>query len=223
MVRNKIWRHVISDERWLHLHTLEEITQVNKQLRAETLPICYEKPYELNIWDETPADWVKSVEEVIDGLSAKSGPPGSSPIHHLSGLELNLEAADPEGYQIYLCFYLMKDHEKMMDITDNRKHERVVIASPDMDWTDAKAVRAACDEAATQLESNRRQHIEEVEEEALDNEDQGPREYLKDLWSKDYPAHYRAAVDALYALVSVCSHLTNVAVLDDSEEACVGI
>lgn len=67
-----IWRYALDDTSWMTLRYSEKITRLNRQLRFETLPIVYEKPYQVSIEGETPADWVKSVEEVIDDFSGKS-------------------------------------------------------------------------------------------------------------------------------------------------------
>lgn len=104
------------------------------------------------------------------------------------------------------------------DEAEENEIERVVIGKPGIDWTDAKAVRDACDTAAIRLERNRRRLFAEAEEaqreEVRRNPHLGADPQSWFYLPLSYTGHFRAALDAVCALVSACPRLTNVVVLD---------
>lgn len=221
-----IWRHVLEEfdgQWWTGLRFVEEITQLNRQLRSETHSIVYENTFAEFLHGETSADWVKSVQQLIDDYSPRSCSPDFSLLHHLSRLKLDIAAGHPSRGLVRFCFFLMNDREDMMSCSEAEAEEeecvRVVVGSPGMDWTDAKAVRAACDKAVTELESSRKRRIEEAEEELLETEELWGdplelRAILDDPSTHSYAVHYRAALDAMCALISACPRLKNAAILE---------
>lgn len=241
-----IWCYVVSpggpggilvpgiDHRWREITTLdcpEEITQVNRQIRLETLPIVYETPREFNIRTDRPEEWVEDVEDLIDQFSDKSGSPGFGMLHHVSTLRMLLEAVDPDPSSdrwLKIWVWLMNDREEMIrkseEETEDAKIGYVVIGKPGFDWTDAKAVRAECDKAATWLARKRTRFFAEAErarrEEPREtfhllNPERTPRDHLP--YSDTDP--FRAALDVICTMISSCPRLTNVAILDvESDE-----
>lgn len=119
---------------------------MNRQPRAEALPVYYSRPVTLFLGLRPFWSWDESIERLVDAFSGKTGLPGSSTLRHITGLQLNLETLDVLG--MHIAVDMMKDPQEMMQrFPYNDIHERVVVGSPGMDWTDATAVRAACDPA----------------------------------------------------------------------------
>lgn len=198
-----------------YLNDQPAITRVNRQLRAEALPVYYSRPVTLCLGLRPFWSWAESIERLVDAFSVKAGLPGSSTLRHITGLQLNLESLDVFG--MHIAIDMMSDPQEMMQrFPYNDIHERVVVGSPGMDWTDATAVRAACHEAATRLENisiKTRATIEAINSEAREiDEFAGRYELTSNM------AHQRAALDAMCAYASACPHLTRgVCIVDMSD------
>ncbi|KAL1850657.1 hypothetical protein Daus18300_012868 [Diaporthe australafricana] len=168
------------------------ITRVNRQLRAEALPLYYRSISVLLVQTEYSRDWVPFVQRVVDAFN--SGP-GSSTLQYLEGLQLDFLARRSPGVHLEV--------DMVIDPDDLTICDRVRVGSPVLDWTDAAAVRAACDEAAIGLEDDLSERLLATEEDV----ELVPSSTMNDR---------RAALDTLCIFASACPQLTSVSICESS-------
>lgn len=181
------------------------ITRVNRQLRAESLPVFFAGGPVLPITTESSQDWVPYIQRLVDAYTGgPGGPPGSSTLRHLRRVQIDFLT----GTGIHIEVDLAIDPGDLSERAPDDPSERVMVGSPALDWTDAAAVRAACDEAAVLLE----------EEEDLMRR-LTPDEGLVDIVSSSDVDDRIAALDALCIFALACPHLTSVCICDSSRTA----
>lgn len=197
-VRNAIYHDLISwhvDVRGERL-LLDQpaITRVNRQTRGEALPLYYGERVGLLVKRSSSCEWVEAVQKITDAFTGgPKGLPGfSSTLRHVAGLELGFVTQDPA---LYIAGELTSGPETLMD--EESDFETVTVGSPDMDWTDAAAVRAACFEAAIQLNHN-------LIDRLFDDPD---RDNINIIAASDRDDQ-RAALDAMCVVASACPRLT---------------
>lgn len=188
------------------LHEQPAITRVNRQLRAEALPIYFENPIRLELESsKIPCDWVKSVRKVINLYGGKSGSPASGTLRHVTGVHLSFEATGKAWSRrrgLIISVDMLSDPKGMMkrELCRFNGMRPVVIGKPGMDWTDATAVRAACNDAATRLENQ----LKGISADRLNHEK-----------IPHITADQRAALDVVCVLASACPWMTKVACIGD--------
>lgn len=183
------------------------ITRVNKQLRAESLPVFFGGIAVLLVTTESSRDWVPYIQRMVDAFTGAPGrPPSSTTLRLLSRVQFDFQA----GPDIYIKADLVLDPRDLSSQQPDERSEWVAVGSPDLDWTDATVVRAACDEAAIQLEHDllRRLTPDEDQEEIVSSSDVHDHE---------------AALDALRIFALACPHLTSVCISDSSKTALVEV
>lgn len=177
------------------------ITRVSKQLRAESLPVLFGGVAVLSVTTGSSRDWVPYIQRMVDAFTGAPGrPPSSSTLRLLSGVQLDFQA-EPD---IYIKADLMLDPEDLTSEQPDEPPEWVAVGSPDLDWTDAAVVRAACDEAAIQLEHDLLRRTT-------------PDEDHDWIVSSSGVHDHEAALDALRIFALACPHLTSVCISDSSK------
>ncbi|KAK7715631.1 hypothetical protein SLS63_011387 [Diaporthe eres] len=202
-IRNTIYHELLTWHWWEHednrLYEQPAITRVSSQLRAEALPLYFGEVVHL-VKTESSRDWVPSIQRIVDNFTrGPGGQPGSSSLRLLNGIQLDFMT--PSGVHIEVD--LVTDPENLTVRAPGDPSERVIVGSPDLDWTDAAAVGAACDEAALLLEEDLRGGPLFAEEGVLL------------VQPSDIPDQ-RAALDALRIFALACPHLTSVCICDSS-------
>ncbi|KAG8158246.1 hypothetical protein KVR01_012007 [Diaporthe batatas] len=213
-VRKKIYRLMAGEFFDGYFHKLNEqpaITRVSRQLRAEALPICFEKPIKLELQSsKVPGDWVKSVKKAIALYRGKSRSRASGTLRHVTGVHLSFEASPQAWSQrpgLIISVDMLSNPKGMMRRQPCAFNGMtpVMIGKPGMDWTNASAVRAACDDAAVQLEKQ----VAKV----LPSRGAAQYEAIHRI-----AADQRAALDAVRVLASACPWMTKVACIGDFSE-----
>lgn len=177
---------------------------MNRQLRAEALPICYGGISVLLVETENPSDWVPFIQRVVGAFtSGPGGLAGSSTLRYLDGLQLDFMATRSPGVHIQVD--MVVDPEDLTDPCPASLDpcERFRVGSSGLDWTDAAIVRAACDEAAPLLEKDLMTRRFTTEENAV-------------IVATSDVSVQKAALDALCVFASACPHLTSVSICDSS-------
>lgn len=202
-IRNTIYLDLI---RWHHdehdTSQLEEqpaITRVCRQLRAEALPLWPGAMVNL-IKTRSSRDWVPYIQRFVDAFTGGAdGLPGSSTLRLLEHVELDFMT--PFGIHIEVDLVTDPEDTTVFDPVDRDK--RVIVGSPGLDWTDAEAVRAACDEAACELADNLRGRPL--------RDDLG----LVLVQTSDVRDH-KAVLDCVRMFTLACPQLTSVCIYDSS-------
>lgn len=198
-IRNTIYHELLA---WRHsqcednrLHEQPAITRVNRQLRAEALPLYYASSVVLHVKAESPENWVLLIQRVVEDFTAGTGRPlGSSTLHLLGGIQLDFFLTRV-GYHIQID--LVADPDDLKGRAPGHPCGRMTVGSTTLNWADATALRAPCDEAVVQLGYNLMENI-------IGRERFRRRPFpLLDRFGQ------RAALDALRAFASACPHLTH--------------
>lgn len=173
---------------------------MNKQLRAEALPLYYADTIFLLVETEDSRDWVPFIQRVVDDfVGSPGGRPGPSSLRLLHAIEISFMTR--EG--VYIEAELVNDPKRLTAPVPYDRYERVMVGEPGLDWTDATAVRAACDEAATLLEDNLAGRL-------IPHAGEG------ELMPTSGAPDQRAALDAMCIFASACPQLTSVCICDSS-------
>lgn len=182
------------------------ITRVNRQLRAEVLPLFYDYTLIHLIQTKSSRDWVPYIQRMVDAFNGGAdGQPGSSNLRLSYAIELDFTT--PYGTHIEVELYTKP--ELMAPRAPDDPDKRGTVGGPGLDWTDAAAARAACDEAATLLSEGLR-----------------ARPFTDDLdlvlvQTSDESDH-KAALDCVRIMALACPHLTSVSICDSSRAHRVG-
>lgn len=178
------------------------LTHVSRQLRAEALPIYYGEriiTHNLKIFSESWIDCVKSVEGMVDAFTG--GPnsvPGPGTLQHVSRLQLDLDLQDSRvRIRLILSDSLEPDTSLLDDVGPNLG-DLVRVGHLGLDWADATAVQAACEDPFVELVN---QLIAKLHAPPATPDCDSPLSHLNIL-SQFY------ALRALRVLASACPRLT---------------
>lgn len=197
--------------RWPPLQGQPAITRVSRQLRTEALPLYYERPKTLRIHTNTPEEWAQSVEGVIHAFTGKSGRQGNSTLRHVTALSLELFVEDIPF--LWMDVAMMSDPEDMTAAVGGVGPQGVMVGIPDMDWADAKAVRAAGKNAETRPNKLQKEAFVSLKREVERHRRRFPEYMGFTLPSR--PADYMAVVDVMCVVASACPHLTRAVSIAD--------
>ncbi|KAG8156520.1 hypothetical protein KVR01_013624 [Diaporthe batatas] len=210
-IRNEIYWEVLGwdvDRRGSRLGDQPAITRVNRQVRTEALRIYYNYSA-FEVRTSNSEEWVPFVQRVLYAFNGgPRGLPGGSEstLQLLGALQVDFLTDDGEP-QVRIEVELEHSPENAMEIDPEYDCEAVVVGSPDLDWTDAAAAQAACDEAARKLANDITRRTTPVD----DEED-------LELFAASTPADHRAALDATRLLALACPFLRpSVCICDASE------
>lgn len=126
---------------------------MNRQLRAEALPIYYrENIINFDLKADTPQKWVDTAREIIDAFGgSSSGFPGSSNFRYITYLHLEFHT---DVRYLLAAKLISADSPLEMNVDGDWRdlpayptHD-VRVGRPGMDWRDDTAVRVACSVAA---------------------------------------------------------------------------
>lgn len=197
-IRNTIYHELLT---WHHSEhgdnrLLEQpaITRVNRKLRAEALPLYYATSIVLRVKAESPQGWIQTIQRVGDAFTG--GPvasPGSSTMRLLGGIHLDFFMTQ-DGYHVE--FDLVADPDNLKGPATGHPRGKITYGSTSLNWADATALRAACDEAVVRLDHNLMRGL-------VGPERSRGRSCPPDMFGQ------RAALDALCAFASACPHLTH--------------
>lgn len=208
-VRNYIYWEVLSwdVDRWEGPRLLGQpaITRVSRQTRAEALELYYHYS-SLDITTSSSAEWAPFVQKVLDVFN---GGPRGLPDRSRSTLQLlgrlRVSLSTTKVPKVWIDIELSHSPEDAMTIDPEDDCEAVVVGSPDMDWTDAAAVQAACDEAAKRLADDITRRTTPDEEDV-------------ELVVGSTPADQIAGLDALRLFALACPYLRpSVYICDNSD------
>ncbi|KAG6358484.1 hypothetical protein INS49_014368 [Diaporthe citri] len=212
-IRDSIYHQLLSlhhsEREDNRLYEQPAITRVNRRLRAEALPLYYASSIVLRVKAESPEDWTPFIQRVVDVFTGGPvGSPGSSTMRLLGGIHLDFFLRQ-DGYHIEADLVADPDVLKA-PATGRPLGPREKIGSAAMNWADATALRAACDEAVVRLE-------DDLMETLMGKRFRGQSFKPLNIFNQ------RAALDALCAFASACPHLTHALVRvnvdrEDSEE-----
>lgn len=199
-IRNEIYWDVLEFDMYQRGPLLlgqPPITRVNRQTRDEALALYY-RSSELNSRTETSEEWVPFILQVLDAFNG--GPSGllngsQSTLRFLSALQVTFMT---EVLELKIEIDFNNNPAATMELDTEDDFEAVVVGSPDMDWTDAAAVQAACDDAAIKLADDikRRTTLDE------DGDEEDP-----ELVAVSTSADHRAALAALRLIALACPSL----------------
>jgi hypothetical protein len=199
------------------------LTIVSKQVRAETLPIYYgENTFFLAVHTYSTKRWTESVRKTISSfVGGSDNSPESSSLRYLKKLNLLLHADKQRIPPVQIKIEMTSDalsqgtgyagHDEYDPDEDeldelfprlDQLRRRVRIGSPDMDWTDHEAVRAACDGTAGRLGA------------ILTG-----MERLMDFEMSSTTLDYQFALDVVRMLAAACPHLTKTVFIRDDTKA----
>lgn len=173
---------------------------MSSQLRAEALPLYYGGSVVLLVETESSQNWVPSIQRIVDNFTrGPDGRPGPGSLRLLDGIQLDFMTRSG----VHIEVDLVTDPENLTVRAPGDPCERVMVGSPDVDWADAAAVGAACDDAALLLEEGLMGGRLLAEEGVL-------------LVQPSDITDQRAALDALRIFALACPHLTSVCICDSS-------
>ncbi|KAK2609420.1 hypothetical protein N8I77_002917 [Diaporthe amygdali] len=209
-VRNKIYRESLVSQSTLpqdlddydSTATLSQpaLTLANRQVRAEALPVYYGENIILQKYvTNLSKNWTCFAREIIDAFTGvPSSLPGSSSLGHITNLYLELSLSE----FIFQMEVQMSSGELIADTTTSWPEWRnmVRVGTADLDWTDADAVRAACNQATVDLVAN------------LDDE-----LYRIFMVPMNGTVHQNT-LNAVCVLASACPHLTRSVFIKDCTE-----
>lgn len=177
---------------------------MSRQLRAEALPLYYYAgSIVLPVKAESSRDWLPSIQRIVDAFTGgPGGRTGSSTLQLLNGIQIDFMT--PSGVHVEVD--LVTDPDNLTVRAPGGPCKRVIVGSSGLDWTDATAVRAACDEAAPLLEKDLRERTFLAEPGIVHVQ-------------KSDISDQRAALDALCIFALACPHLTSVCICDSSGAA----
>lgn len=204
MVYNDLWPY---GRPYRNIRYLPAITRVNTQLRAEALPVYLSKGVVLRFEPYDAEKWGQCMDAIIRARAIAFAAMSSSTLRHTTSLELWFEVWEQPGLKIRV--EMSNDPKNMSPPrpADGEGGESVVIGTPDLDWTNAQAVRAACNKAARQLRKEWREKKDELVQ-------KNRRRQEEDGWPLHVGyvpgstlAHQRTAIDAICRLAKAYPHL----------------
>lgn len=186
--------------------------RVNRQLRAEALPLFLATRADLGIETYYPRHWMSIMERIISAFASESAAASSSTLRQTTNLLLSFRANKSTELTIQVEMF---DDPKNMDPEPESPYKRVRIGTPGTDWTDAQAVASACDKAVRKLRKDRKEKRDQY---ALYNR-QLQEQYGRQVNGGYVPAatidHYWMVIDAICRLAKVCPHLTRAVFITD--------
>lgn len=193
------------------------LTLVNRQVRAEALPIYYgENTLTHKVYTHSAEQWTGSVRKMITSFIGDTGSlPGPSSLRHLNNLNLMLKADQlipPVQIKIEMMSYALSPEERIDEYKDEMKdpelwsrwdeiRKRVRIGTTELNWTDHEAVRVAFNKATCRLGGN----LAEME-------------VFLDFELSSTTSDYRSALDVVRMLASACPRLTKSVFVRDCTE-----
>lgn len=197
-IRTEIYHDLIDQSG--QLEEQPAIARVNRQLRAEVLPLFYDETSAILVNRKSSQDWVTHIQRIVDAFTGSADSlPGSSNLRLLHDIQVNFTTP----YGTHIEVELVEEPGDMTPQTPDDPDRPVIVGSPGLDWTDAAAARAACDEAATLLAERLRARPR------TDNRG------LVLVQTSDESDH-RAALDCARILALACPQLTTVRIYDSS-------
>lgn len=199
-IRNKIYYDALitrTQAHWYSSAVQPALTRVNRQLRAEALPIYYrENIINFDIQADTPQKWVDTAREIIDAFGgSSSGFPDSSNFRYITHLhlEFHTDVRYLLGAKLISADSPPEENvdEDWRDLPAYPTHD-VRVGRPGMDWRDGTAVRVACSVAAEILYG-------EVRHDVMDllNEESDLTRLIQ-----------RSALAGICVFTAACPHLT---------------
>lgn len=127
MIYHNLWPRTRSDRK---LRRQPAITRVDRQLRAEALPLFLATGISIKIGPNYPGQWVQSMEDVISTFSIQFAASSSTTLHHTTCLALSFRAWQQED--IHIAVEMSNDPENMDPPDHEDQRKSVVIGTPDM-------------------------------------------------------------------------------------------
>lgn len=199
-IRNKIYYDALvtrTQAHWYSSAVQPALTRVNRQIRAEALPIYYrENIINFDVKADTPQKWVDTAREIIDAFGASSsGFPESSNFRYITYLHLEFHT---DVRYLLAAKLISADSPLEMNVDGDWRdlpayptHD-VRVGRPGMDWRDDTAVRVACSVAAEILYGEVRHDVW-----SLLNEESALTRLIQ-----------RSALAGICVFAAACPHLT---------------